>query len=101
MPIEVPQRHSRGSVELGLPGDTIHPRVLGPPELPRVMDPAEVRRRPEIAVLSAMAHGNEPGGLAVVMAVLNGLVGFDEWRGWTVSSSTTRLKRRFEGRWIR
>ena len=78
MPIEVPQRHSRGSVELGLPGDTIHPRVLGPPELPRVTDPAEVRRRPEIAVLSAMAHGNEPGGLAVVMAVLNGLVGFDE-----------------------
>ena len=78
MPIEVPQRHSRGSVELGLPGDTIHPRVLGPPELPRVMDPAEVRRRPEIAVLSAMAHGNEPGGLEVVMAVLNGLVGFDE-----------------------
>ena len=65
-------------IELGLPGDTIHPRVLGPPELPRVMDPAEVRRRPEIAVLSAMAHGNEPGGLAVVMAVLNGLVGFDE-----------------------
>jgi hypothetical protein len=65
-------------IELGLPGDTIHPRVLGPPELPRVTDPAEVRRQPEIAVLSAMAHGNEPDGLKVVMAVLDGLVGFDE-----------------------
>ncbi|MEO7590612.1 MAG: hypothetical protein ABI134_05335, partial [Byssovorax sp.] len=65
-------------IELGLPGDTIHPRVLGPPELPWVTDPAEVRRQPEIAVLSAMAHGNAPDGLKVVMAVLDGLVGFDE-----------------------
>ena len=65
-------------IELGLPGDTIVPRVLGPPELPIVTDPAEVQRQPELAVLSAMAHGNEPGGLGLVMAVLNGLAGFDE-----------------------
>jgi hypothetical protein len=68
------------SIALGLPGDTIQPRVLGPPELPRVTDPAEVRRQPEIAVLSAMAHGNEPDGLEVVMAVLANLEGFDEAR---------------------
>lgn len=65
-------------IELGLPGDTIHPRVLGPPELPRVTDPAEVSRQPEVAVLSAMAHGNEPDGLRVVLAALGGLAGFDE-----------------------
>ena len=41
-------------------------------------DPAEVLRQPELAVLSAMAHGNEPDGLRVVMAVIAGLTGFDE-----------------------
>ena len=65
-------------IALGLPGDTIQPRVLGPPELPWVTDPAEVLRQPELAVLSAMAHGNEPDGLRVVMAVIAGLTGFDE-----------------------
>ena len=65
-------------IALGLPGDTIQPRVLGPPELPRVTDQAEVIQQPEIAVLSAMAHGNEPDGLRVVMAVLAGLVAFDD-----------------------
>jgi hypothetical protein len=65
-------------IELGLPGDTIHPRVLGPPALPLVTDPAEARRQPEIAVLSAMAHGNEPDGLKVVLAALGGLADFDE-----------------------
>jgi hypothetical protein len=65
-------------IALGLPGDTIQPRVLGPPELPRVTDRAEVIQQPEIAVLSAMAHGNEPDGLKVVMAVLAGLVAFDD-----------------------
>jgi len=65
-------------IELALPGDTIPPRVLGPLELPLVTDPAEVRRQPEVAVLSAMAHGNEPNGLKVVMAALGGLAGFDE-----------------------
>jgi hypothetical protein len=65
-------------IALGLPGDAILPRVLGPSELPLVTDPAEVSRQPEVAVLSAMAHGNEPDGLRVVMAVLEGLAGFDE-----------------------
>jgi len=65
-------------IELGLPGDTIQPRVLGPPELPLLTDPDEVRRQPEVAVLSAMAHSNEPDGLKVVLAALGGLAGFDE-----------------------
>ena len=65
-------------IELGLPGDTILPRVLGPPELPLVTDPAEAKRQPEIAVLSAMAHGNEPDGLRVVMAALGAIEGFAE-----------------------
>jgi hypothetical protein len=67
-------------IELGLPGDTILPRVLGPPELPLVTDLEEARRQPEIAVLSAMAHGNEPGGLEVVLTAIEALTGFDETR---------------------
>jgi hypothetical protein len=80
-------------IELGLTGDTIYPRVLGPPELLLVTDPAEVRCQPEVAVLSAMAHGNEPDGLKVVMAVLEG---FERpRRACTVRLSTRRSESRF------
>lgn len=42
------------------------PLVLGPREIPRVTSEAVARRMPELAVLSALVHGNEPDGEEVV-----------------------------------
>jgi hypothetical protein len=66
-------------IQLGLgPGDgTVKPWVLGPAQLPRVTDPAVAAQEPELSVLSARAHGNEPDGFPVVRAALAGLEGLD------------------------
>jgi hypothetical protein len=53
---------------LGL-GSTL-PVVIGPASVPEVTDPAVAERETELAVLSAVAHGNGPNGLAVVEAAL-------------------------------
>jgi hypothetical protein len=55
-------------VDLGLGLGTIQPLVLGPATLPVLTDPAVATNEVELAVLSAMAHGNGPEGLAVVRA---------------------------------
>ena len=42
------------------------------------------RENPELAILSVLAHGNQPGGLEVAVAALGavfGLRGLDEERG--------------------
>jgi urease accessory protein UreF len=44
--------------------------VLGPASVPEVTEPAAAERETELAVLSAVAHGNGPNGLAVVQAAL-------------------------------
>lgn len=44
-------------IELG-PGSRFTPMVLGPSGVPIVVDPAEAAADPELAVLSAMAHGS-------------------------------------------
>ena len=44
-------------IDLGLPGTPIGQLVLGPERVPRVRDPQVAGRRPELAVLSAIAHG--------------------------------------------
>jgi len=64
-------------IELGPGGSVVIPLVIGPAELPRVVDPAQAQREPELAVMSARAHGNAPGGLEIVMAALSGMIGFD------------------------
>jgi hypothetical protein len=55
----------------------IQPRVLGPAQVPWVIDPALARREPHLAVLSAIAHGNDPDGLRTVSAAFAALGGFD------------------------
>ena len=45
------------SIDLG-GGNTFRPLVLGPAEVPIVTDTARARAEPELAVLSAMAHGH-------------------------------------------
>jgi hypothetical protein len=55
-------------VDLGLGLAFIQPLVLGPATLPVLTDPTLAANEVELAVLSAMAHGNGPEGLAVVQA---------------------------------
>lgn len=60
--------------------------VLPPPLLgllkvaPVVTDPAVAARWPELAVLSAMAHGQSEQGAAIVAAVLPAILGLDDER---------------------
>ncbi len=61
---------SAKSIDLGLGLGNVKPLVLGPDVVPEVTDPAEAEKATELAVLSAVAHGNGPNGLAVVQAVL-------------------------------
>ncbi|HSN97367.1 MAG TPA: hypothetical protein VLS89_03680, partial [Candidatus Nanopelagicales bacterium] len=51
----------------------VRPLVLGPAQLPRITDIDSALRVPELAVLSARAHGNGPDGLAVLAAAMAGL----------------------------
>src|SRR5271168_5232322 len=56
------------TIDLGLGLGTIQPLVLGPGTLPVLTDPTVATNEVELAVLSAMAHGNGQEGLAVVQA---------------------------------
>ncbi len=57
-------------IDLGLGLGSVQPVVLGPASVPEVTDTAMAERETELAVLSAVAHGNGPNGLAVVQAAL-------------------------------
>ena len=67
-------------IETGVPGFVLRPPVLGRAQIPVVTDPAEAARRPELGVLSAMAHGHGEQGAAVAAAVLPAVKGLDEER---------------------
>jgi hypothetical protein len=62
------------------PGTSFVPLVLGPSAVPWVTDAEEARRAPELAVLSAQAHGTQARGLEVAMAALAAASGLDEER---------------------
>ena len=62
-------------IETGIPGFVLTPPVLGRAAVPIVTDPAEAARRPELAVLSAMAHGDGELGAAIAAAVLPAVAG--------------------------
>lgn len=60
-------------IAIGHPGWDLVPLVLGPDRVPVVTNPEEARRSPELAVLSAMAHGGRgdvDGQLRAVLAAL-------------------------------
>jgi hypothetical protein len=67
-------------IETGVPGFVLRPPVLGRAQVPLVTDPAEAARRPELGVLSAMAHGHGEQGAAIAAAVLPAVQGLDEER---------------------
>src|SRR5690606_4865959 len=58
-------------------GATMTPLVLGPREVPVVTDPARAGRCPELAVLSAMAHGLHPEREKIFVAMLEALRSVD------------------------
>jgi len=60
-------------IDLGLGLGSVRPLVIGPAILPEVTDPAIAEKETELAVLSAVAHGNGPNGLAVVLAAFGAL----------------------------
>ncbi len=65
-------------IVIGHPGFALEPLVLGPEQVPRIDTIAEAQKYPELGLLSALAHGNEPDGLAIVIAASAGLLGLDE-----------------------
>jgi hypothetical protein len=60
-------------IDLGLGLGGLQPLVLGPATVPVVTEPELAEREVELAILSAMAHGNGPDGLAVVRTALDAL----------------------------
>jgi hypothetical protein len=65
-------------IDLGLGLGHIKPLVLGPAVVPEITVPAEAEKEVELAVLSAVAHGNGPNGLAVIQAALGALDRLDQ-----------------------
>jgi len=57
-------------IELGHPGFMLQPLMMGPKSIPVILDEAVARGDPELAVLSAMAHGREEVGAAIARTVL-------------------------------
>lgn len=55
-------------IELG-PGAVVSPFPVGPNQVPVVMDPDRARESPQLAVLSALAHGGNPDRRGVLDAV--------------------------------
>ena len=60
-------------IDSGLGRGSCSPLVLGPEIVPRVTDEALAAQEPELAILSAVAHGNGANGLDVVQAFFRAL----------------------------
>ena len=67
-------------IEMGVRGFVLHPPVLRRVDIPVVTDPAEAARRPELGVLSAMAHGETDQGATIAGAVLPAVRDLDDHR---------------------
>jgi hypothetical protein len=53
-------RWARQPIDIGHPGFELRPLVIGPDEVPTILNPDKAQADPELAVLSAMAHGRGP-----------------------------------------
>ena len=67
-------------IETGVSGFVLRPPVLRSSAVPVVTDLGEAARRPELGVLSAMAHGEHEQGATIAAAVLPAIRGLDEDR---------------------
>ncbi len=61
-------------IDLGHPGFTLTPLVIGPDVIPCITDPRRVAELPELAVMSAVVHGADPEGPQVLKALLTVLM---------------------------
>ncbi|HEY2294247.1 MAG TPA: hypothetical protein VGM86_26405 [Thermoanaerobaculia bacterium] len=68
-------------IETGVPGFVLRPPVLRRTAVPVVADPGEAVRRPELGVLSAIAHGETEQGATIADAMLPAIQGLDDDRG--------------------
>ena len=77
------------------------PLVLGPDRIPPVTDPAQARRCPELAVLSAMTHGaTHPERDRIYQALLAGLEDVDDDQATLYHDVVMAvLRRRHDGTW--
>ncbi len=69
-PDEAIARWCAQPIELGHPGFVLQPLVMGPGAIPVILDEQAAREDPELAVLSAMAHGHEEVGASIARTVL-------------------------------
>ncbi|MEV8512472.1 hypothetical protein [Dactylosporangium sp. NPDC051484] len=60
-------------IAIGPPGSVLTPVALGPDQVPVVTDLDTAKRAPELAVLSALAHGGRPDPTPVFEALLTAL----------------------------
>ncbi|MES1240704.1 MAG: hypothetical protein ABUT39_03705 [Acidobacteriota bacterium] len=67
-------------IETGIPGFILRPPVLRRTTVPVVTDPEEAVQRPELGVLSALAHGETEQGATIASAVLPAIRGLDDER---------------------
>ncbi|MFL5354258.1 hypothetical protein [Archangium sp.] len=67
-------------METGHRGFVLRPHVAGPERIPVITRAEQAREAVELAVLSAMAHGQGESGAAIAEAVLPGLEGIDDER---------------------
>ncbi|HKV09635.1 MAG TPA: hypothetical protein VJ725_15940 [Thermoanaerobaculia bacterium] len=67
-------------IEIGVPGFVLRPPVLRRTAVPVVTDPEEAARRPELGVLSVIAHGDTREGATIAAAVLPVVKGIDDER---------------------
>lgn len=72
-PTQTVARWSSKPIRIGPPASVVTPVTVGPDQVPVVTDLATARRNPELAVLSALAHGREPDPQPVFEALLTGL----------------------------
>ena len=72
---------ARQPVPLGPGGSVFKALVVGPSAVPRVTDDAAARAEPELAVLSAVVHGDDADvGLAIALAALEAAAPLEEPR---------------------
>jgi hypothetical protein len=67
-------------ITIGVPGFVLHPPVLRRTAVPLVTDPDDAARRPELGVLSALAHGDTDQGATIAAAVLPAIRDLDDER---------------------
>jgi len=76
---ETVARSCREPIELG-PGNVFVPLVIGPAAVPVIDDVTSAERDPELAVLSALAHGHEPQAERIGRAALLASLGLSDER---------------------